>query len=149
MKHTLKITLLLIFFFFIAQVIGLFIISNYIDYGQTAKTGTIIEKPLPLIERPVVEESTSWFPIFAAILLGTVIALVIIRLKLFAFWKFWFFVSVWFCLTVAFFSFSNLITAVILAFVLTVLKVFRPNIYIHNLSELFIYGGLASIFVFL
>jgi presenilin-like A22 family membrane protease len=148
MKHTANVTAMLIGFFLLAQLAGLFIISNYIDVPQSKETGTIIEKPLPLIERPEVNESVSWAYIFAAIILGTVIALGIIKLRIFPLWKFWFFMSVWFCLTVAFFPFMELSIALVLAFALTMLKVYRPNIYTHNLTEIFIYGGLAAIFVF-
>jgi hypothetical protein len=148
MKHTANVTALLVIFFFVSQVIGLFIVNGYIDYTQTKETGKVVEKPLPLVERPEVEESTSWIAIFIAIIVGTFIALMIIKLRLFFMWKFWFFMSVWFCLTVAFFSFSALPVALILALIITTLKVYKPNIYIHNLSEIFIYGGLAAIFVF-
>jgi presenilin-like A22 family membrane protease len=148
MKHTANVTAMLIAFFLLAQLAGLFIVSNYIDVSQSKETGTIVEKPLPLIERPEVNESISWVYIFAAIILGTIIALGMIKFRFFSLWKFWFFMSVWFCLTVAFFPFMKLPVAVVLAFVLTMLKVYRPNIYIHNLTEIFIYGGLAAIFVF-
>src|SRR3989344_5981094 len=37
--------------------------------------------------------------------------------------------------------------ALALAVFVSVWKMFRPNIFIHNISELFIYGGLAAIFV--
>jgi len=148
MKHTWNVTFLLIMFFFITQIVGLFIINGYIDQGQTQETGQVVEKPLPLLERPDVEESTSWVLIFGAILVGTVIALIIMKLKLFFMWKFWFFMSVWFCLTVAFYAFAGLYIALVLALILTVLKVFRSNIAVHNITEIFIYGGLASIFVF-
>lgn len=148
MKHTPNITVLLVTFFLITQLTGLFILSSYIDFSKTKETGTVIEKPLPLVERPDVDESVSWLYIFVAIIIGTAIALAIIRLKLFFMWKFWFFMSVWFCLTIAFFAFTNLAVALILALVLTALKVYRPNIYIHNITEIFIYGGLAAIFVF-
>ncbi|MBW2992190.1 hypothetical protein KY345_03155 [Candidatus Woesearchaeota archaeon] len=148
MKHTWNVTFLLIIFFFITQITGLFIVSGYIDVPQTIETGEVVEKPLPLVERPEVEESTSWALIFGAIIIGTIIALIIIKLRLFFMWKFWFFVSVWFCLTVAFFAFTTLYIALIISLILTILKVYRSNLYIHNLSEIFIYGGLAAIFVF-
>jgi len=148
MKHTWNVTILLIIFFFVTQIIGLFIINGYINHKESIETGAIVANPLPLVERPEVEESTSWVLIFSAIIVGTIIALLIIKLKLFAMWKLWFFISVWFCLSVAFFAFTSLYIALGVALLLTILKVYRSNIYVHNLSEMFIYGGLAAIFVF-
>lgn len=148
MKHTWNVTLLLITFFFVSQIVGLFVVNGYIDHPSTVESGEIVEKPLPFIERPEIEESIAWVPIFIAIIAGTLFALLIIKLKWYFIWKFWFFIAVLFCLSVAFFAFMNLKIAFTLALVLTILKVYRPNIYIHNLSEVFIYGGLAAIFVF-
>lgn len=159
MKHTWNVTGVLILFFLVTQIIGLFIVSGYINHEETLTTGEIIEKPLPFVERPDIDESTSWVPIFAAIIVGTILALIIIKLKLFFIWKAWFFASVWFCLIVAFYGIiigffpfftlsTNAIIALIIGLIFTILKVFKSNILIHNLSEMFIYGGLAAIFVF-
>lgn len=148
MKHTWNVTFMLIIFFFVTQITGLFIINGYVNHQETSAKGEIVEKPLPLVERPDIDESTSWMPIFAAIIIGTLVALLIIKLKLFFIWKFWFFASVLFCLIVAFFAFMPLYWALITALLLTILKVYRSNLLIHNISEIFIYGGLAAIFVF-
>ena len=80
MKHTWNVTILLVLFFFITQITGLFIVNGYINHELTAETGEIVEKPLPLVERPDIDESTSWLPIFIAIIIGTLIALIIIKL---------------------------------------------------------------------
>ena len=39
MKHSLKITLIVMFLFFIAQVLGVVITSKYVDYEKTQATG--------------------------------------------------------------------------------------------------------------
>ncbi len=148
MKHTLKITLILILFFLITQVVGLSIINSYIDHKTSVETGKSTFKSLPGgLERPQVEEETSYIPIFAAIIVGTLLILLIIKMKKVRLWKFWFFLSVLLCLTVALAAFFQSIYAFIAALLLSLLKVLRPNIYIHNLTEIFIYGGLAAIFV--
>jgi len=54
---------------------------------------------------------------------------------------------VWLALTFAFGAFLPGVIAFILAVLLAAYKIFRPNIYIHNLTEMFIYGGIAAIFV--
>lgn len=148
MKHSLKITIILVLFFLITQVMGLAIINSYIDHKASAETGKATFKSLPGgLERPQVEEETSYIPIFAAIIVGTVLVLVIIKMQKIRLWKFWFFLSVLLCLSVAFAAFVNSIYAFAAAFVLSLFKILKPNIYIHNLTEIFIYGGLAAIFV--
>ena len=54
--------------------------------------------------------------------------------------------SVFFCLTVSFAAFIADMFAVILGVVLAGWKLFKPNVIIHNLTELFVYGALAAIF---
>ncbi|MBI2129221.1 hypothetical protein HYU07_03190 [Candidatus Woesearchaeota archaeon] len=158
MKHNLKITLLLVLFFFLAQIIGLAVTSQYVHVQQTSyfnetlnetviiKNITYAELPAG-IERPEIEPSASVIYIGAAILVGTIILLVLIRFKKTNWWKLWFFFSVLLTLTVAFAAFINAWLAFLLSLVLSIFKVYRPNIYIHNLTELFIYGGIAAIFV--
>jgi presenilin-like A22 family membrane protease len=55
--------------------------------------------------------------------------------------------SVFFTLLIAFNAFINQAFALILALVFASLKTFKDNVIVHNFSELFIYGGLAVIFV--
>jgi len=64
MKHTWVVTIILLTIFFLAQVIGLFITQHYIETPE-----------LPLnIERPELEEGTSFVPLFILILVATGIA---------------------------------------------------------------------------
>ena len=48
---------------------------------------------------------------------------------------------------IAFNAFFTQLFSLILALVLSLWKTFKNNIIVHNFSELFIYGGLAAIFV--
>lgn len=158
MKHSLKITLLLVLFFFLAQIIGLAVINQYVHvqqisyFNETLNETVIIKNityaELPAgIERPEIEPSVSVIYIGAAILVGTIILLVLIKFRKTNWWKLWFFLSVLITLTIAFAAFMGALPAFVLSFILSVFKVYRPNIYIHNLTELFIYGGIAAIFV--
>ena len=157
MKHTLKVTLMLVGIFMLAQIAGLLVIDQYIDITATKETGkTVLNKGaynITGITPPTVsDESTSWIFIMGAIIVGTLIVLVIIRFKQKNIWKIWFFLSVMITLTVALAPFVNriingLYVTIVIAGILTFFKVFRPNIYIHNLTEIFIYGGLAALIV--
>ena len=154
MKHTLKITLLLALVFFITQSIGLAITGKYIIAKEHVDPETnlvvreIVPQDLPYnIERPAVEESTSYIWIAAAIVIGTLLLLLLIKYKKFNLWKLWFFLAVFVTMAIAFSAFIPSAIAALLAFILALLKIFRPTTIIQNLTEVFIYGGLAAIFV--
>src|SRR3989344_9583800 len=149
MKHIPSVTVTLILFFFAAQVIGLLVVNEYIDHRATAEAHEVVYKPLPYnLERPEVQnQSTSFIWILASILLGTGFLLLIVKTKKPFFWKIMFFISVATTLSVALTSFMNNILAGILAIAIAAWRLYRPNMIIHNISEVFIYGGLAAIFV--
>ena len=146
MKHTLKITLFLLLIFLLSHFIGLIIINNYLP--KTLPSGEIIEKKLPLnIEKPQIEENTSFITIFITLLIGSFLALLLIKFQLFNVWKFWFFISVALTLSIAFNAFFKESIAVVLSLIITSIRTFKPNMVINNFSEVFIYGGLSAIFV--
>ena len=148
MKHNIKITMLLILFFITAQLIGLFVTSRYINYKVTKQTGKLTWKELPYnVERPDVPESSSFLLLFLSIIFGTVILLFLMKLHSTYFWKIWFFIAVFSCLLIAFAAFMPKWVALVLALTLSILKVFKPNFYVHNITELFVYAGIAAIFV--
>lgn len=148
MKHTLKITLAIIVLFFLTQLIGLAITNKYIDHMATAQTGNVTWVELPLnIERPDVEESSSYIYITLAILIGTIIILILIKTKAYRLWKLWFFLAILICLTIALAALIPQYPAFFLAFLFAFLKIYRPNVYIHNITETLVYGGLAAILV--
>ena len=137
MKHTYPVTITLVLLFLAAQIIGLLITKQYLK-----------EEELPLgIERPEVEENLSYIPIIIAIIISTILALILIKYKSVKLWKLWFFLSILICLTIAFAAFLPQIISIFLAFILTFLKVFKRNIITYNISELFVYGGIAGLFV--
>ncbi len=152
MKHTFKVTLFLAALFLCAQVIGLVIIDRYVDVQKTAETGELRWDPLPNIAgislaRPEIAPEYSVLYILGAIVIGTALILLIIKFGKISIWKLWFFVAVLVCMHIAFSAFIPSIPSFILALFLAIMKVFRPNVFVHNFTELFIYGGLAVIFV--
>ena len=151
MKHTPKIIFVLVLFFFISQVTGLFITSRYIEIDETKEIDpltneTIIIKnitygELPLnIERPVIEPKTSFTYIILAIIIATILALLLMRLKKVILWKAWFFFAVSMCLTISFSAFIPQLIAAPIAFILALWRIIRPAFIIHNITEIFIYG---------
>ena len=149
MKHTLKITIILALFFFLAQITGLLIVSQYIDHKKTIETQTVVLKDLPYgLERPQVEnQSTSFIYIAMAILIGTLLLLLIIKTNITFLWKIIFFFSVTLTLSIAFAAFIDPVIAGLLALAISFWRLYRPNPIVHNVSEIFIYGGLAAFMV--
>lgn len=148
MKHNWTITAIILASFFAAQIIGLLITNSYIDVEKTEETGKTTFVDLPLgIEPPPVKEQTSFAVIFVFVLVGTGIMLLIIRLHGILFWKALYFGAVFTTLTLAFGAFMPYLWAGVLGLALAVWKIMKPNIFVHNITELFIYGGLAAIFV--
>jgi presenilin-like A22 family membrane protease len=138
--------------FFAAQVAGLLITQAYIDQAASAEKGELVWKDLPTIagmkiERPDVEPQFSIWYIISSVLIGTLLILLIIRLGKVLLWKLWFYFAVVLCLQIAIAAFIPALYAFILALVLGFFKIFKPNLYIHNATELLLYGGLAVIFV--
>lgn len=149
MKHTFQVTLILVLLFFFAQLIGLAIINEYIDHKTTAETGQVTFTALPYgLERPELEKESSFilYLVFA-IVFGTIVVLVLAKLRKPVIWKIWFLFAIVLTMSLAFGAFIHPIPAFILAFILGLWKIIKPNPYIHNITELFIYGGLAAIFV--
>jgi presenilin-like A22 family membrane protease len=159
MKHSFRIVSWLILFFVFSQIIGLFVISQYIKVEEVVKIDAttnhtyIINETVALdlpnnIARPEFETSASFIAyLVIAILVTTVLFLFLVRFRTFMLWKLWFFFAVFLCLTVALASFMPQILATILGLVFATWKIFRPNILVHNITEMFIYGGLGAILV--
>ena len=80
------------------------------------------------------------------VIIVTFLALFIIKFKVQWLWKTWFFLAVLFCLTIAFSAFIKQALALALSTVLAYVKIFKRNIFTQNISELFIYGGIAAVF---
>ncbi len=155
MKHTLKVTLILLLIFFLTQAVGLITISKYVDIEKTSETGkTHINSDKYLISPPEMDEQYSWLYITVAIAIGTSIALLIVYFDLMILWKIWFFLSIYLTLILGFFPYVEFFTArfaviatLSIALIFTILKLFLPNKIIYNFTEIFIYSGIAALLV--
>lgn len=147
MKHSLSVTIILLALFLAAQFIGLAIVYKYIDQDKTATEGTIIFKELPIGERPPLEEKTSFVSVILAIIIGTALFLLLIKYNWIFIMRLWFLLAVIVSLTMALGAFFSPLVSFVIALILGSWKLFKPNVWIQNGTELFIYSGLAVIFV--
>jgi presenilin-like A22 family membrane protease len=135
MKHNIKVLLILVLLFLGAQYIGIYINQVY----QT--------KELPLnIQRPEIRGTAASLSILPIIIFMTILILLLAKFKLRKIWKAWFFLAVWFALVISLAAFVDVKIAMVIALLGAVFKVIEVDIYVHNITELFIYGGLVAIF---
>ncbi len=150
MKHTLKITAIILAMFVITQFIGLYVVDHYLSE----------ENDLPLgLETPEIEKEADYFKILPGIVTAFIIAILLLfflmRFKIGFVLKLWFFVVVVIALTISLSSilsqFSLLkyfvIVSVLIALPLAFIKIYKTNFLVHNATELFIYPGIAAVFV--
>lgn len=146
MKHKPKITYLLIGMFILTQIIGLYVAYSY---HSTSSQGTLpswIEPPKD------VTPQTSLFSILFAILFGVVLMFILMRLRAESFFRLWFFLVVGIAIAITLNAFLAqlaipFLIPVILAIPLAFVKVFIRDIRVHNITELMIYPGIASLFI--
>lgn len=144
MKHPLKETAILIILFIIAQLVGLTIIQAYVDTEKSVP-GKTEYKQIPGIERPQVEKQTSYIYVIIAVLIGSL--MFIFTSKFARLWKVWYLIAITLTLGIALVPLFNSGWAFLVGLALAIWKIFRRNIFIHNLTELMVYGGLAALFV--
>ena len=145
MKHNLRITTVLLLMFIVTQFIGLYVVDHY------------AQKDLPLgLETPEIRENKEFNQVFVSIVIAFVIAISLLFLlthfKAEFLLKLWFFVVVAIALLISLMSFIpsfKYVTLVSLIIVvpLALVKIYGQDYLVHNLTELFIYPGIAAVFV--
>ncbi|GIU68884.1 MAG: hypothetical protein KatS3mg002_0120 [Candidatus Woesearchaeota archaeon] len=154
MKHSIKITLVLLSFFLLTQVTGLWLISkdSVIKIDDNGKI-IVSHGDTSIGERPQTEGVGSFLYLVIGIAVGTILVLILVKFKKANIWKYWFFIAVWMALSVSigvlvkekiFFDYD---VALLIALIFTIWKIWRPNVIIHNLTEVFVYSGIAVLLV--
>lgn len=148
MKHPLKITALLILLFIIAQVVGLFLVKESIHSVQVTREGRVLQHETTVIgERPALAGYQSFLYLVIGVAIGTALLLLLIRFRQLRLWKAWFFLAVFLAQSIAYGVFLPQLAALLLAVLTTWLKIYKPEPVIHNLTEIFIYAGIAVLLV--
>lgn len=147
MKHTWPITFLLLAMFFVTQLLGLFVISQYAPEDKQLPFG--MEPPEEVEQRSAFDLVLSFAIAFALVV---VLMLILTKYNAETFLRIWFFAVVTLAIGISLnsvlstISYSSVI-ALLVALPLAFFKIFKRNILVHNISELFIYPGIAAIFV--
>ncbi len=134
MKYNKKTALIIVLLFVIAQTFGISINYQYLS------------KELPYGLEPIPNMGVeSAFIVIAAVLFMTGLILFLRRFGLRRFFKYWFFLATWTILSISLSPFFGELGSIFTALVLTIIKFREKDVYFHNMTEILIYGGLASL----
>ncbi len=160
LKHTIKITIILISLFFVAQLIGIYVTNIYlpnIEQVVNQTTGEITNKtvynlPYGLDPPENIKPQESIISIIIALCVAVVIMLLLMKFKAETFLRLWFTIVVILGIAIALNAFlikipNSVLISMIIAIPLGIIKIFRRNMYVHNATELLIYPGIATVFI--
>jgi len=144
--------------FLVTQAIGLFVINTYSPSSTIDPiTGeiTLTQGNLPFgLETPKDEPTPTFLSILFAFALAFAAIFILMKYQWKTVIRIWFFLVITLALAISinailkYTTFANIsILALIIAIPLSFLKIFHPNVYIHNATELLIYPGIAAVFV--
>jgi presenilin-like A22 family membrane protease len=133
--------------FLVTQLIGLFVVSSYSN-GLELPFG--MEPPAEIEQASLAGGLGS---IVSAFVIAVLLFFLLMKINAQIFIRLWYFsvivLALGLSLYVIFFSFGVdvQLIALAIAFPLAFLKVFKRNLYVHNLTELLIYPGIAAVFI--
>jgi presenilin-like A22 family membrane protease len=145
--------------FIATQFIGLYVVNHYspvrVIQGGEVQNVTAPELPYGM-ETPKIEKESDYKIFFYGVLVAFMIAVLILflltKFNLGIVLKIWFLIVITLALGIFFnavipqFKYSALV-AIAIAFPLALIKLFKRNFLVHNLTELVIYPGISAVFV--
>ena len=161
MKHSLKIILILLGMFFITQLIGILVIyqyspqvSYYTDEQGNTLNKTTYNLPYGMDPPEDVTPAGTLVSIIIAIFIAVILMLILMRYKAEFFLRAWFFIVVTLALAITINAFIfkiqyAAIIAIIIAIPLALIKLFKRNIIVHNITELFIGSNIDNIYYYI
>ena len=147
MKHNSKITTILILMFIVTQLIGLFVVSVYING---------LELPYGIEPPEEVTQQSRGPEIIIAFVIAIALFFLLMKINAKTFIRLWYFfvtiLAIALALNAILFKINiNLLTpsllALIIALPLSYIKIFKKHLLTHNLTELLIYPGIAAVFI--
>ena len=162
MKHNITTTLILLGMFILTQLLGLYIINSYLPHTEVIINSTTqlpqnitITPEIPYgMQPPEVRPQLSLGSFLLSFAFAAFLIILLMKIKKPIFLRIWFFIVVVIALGISFNSFLMNINyakyiALTFGIIFAYYKVFKRDIFIHNLTEILIYPGIAVIFVFL
>jgi presenilin-like A22 family membrane protease len=158
MKHTARITIILVTMFFVAQLIGIFVAHAYLPQKVVDESGEFHEVynlPYGLDPPEDVSPVDATTSILIALAIAVLIMLTLMKFKAATFLRIWFLIVVILGISIALNAFIPLgpmyfgipLIPTLIGIPLGILKIFHRNFIVHNLTELLIYPGIATVFI--
>jgi len=156
-KHNLKITAILLAMFIVTQIFGIYVANFYSPVKIIDGEKQNISAPeIPYgLQQPQIQEKDFYY-FFPSLIFSFVFAILIIflisKFKFGAIIKIWFFIVIVIALGISFnsffpntkfFSWAIIFISIIFAY----FKTFKKEMFIHNLTEILIYPGIAAVFI--
>lgn len=149
MKYKIKVTVILLALFLVTQFIGLFVVNHYVQKEDS-------NLPYGMSPPEVKAQSDFYTSFLPSIIIAFVFAVIIIFLltKFNAEFilRLWFIIVIIIALSISLlaflpqFKYASLIILII-TIPLALIKIYKRHFIVHNLTELFIYPGIAAVFV--
>lgn len=136
MKYSFVMLATTVTLFLVCEFFGLYVTNFY----------SVTELPYG-IEPPEVSDVDAVLYLLFAIIFMTVVLLLLQKFNLAKFIKIWFGLAFLLCVSMSLSVFFGDWLAILGAFILLVLKAKESDLYVHNVSEVLVYGGVASVFV--
>jgi len=148
MKYDFKTMFILVSLFLISQIIGLGILYKDMEV-KIGPTGAqeIMHTETVLGPRPEIQGFETFVWLISATAISTVMVLIIVWLKKVNWWKSLFFISVFLTIALALGTLMDPTFAFLLAFIIAVWKIYRPNAIIHNVAQVLMFSGIAVLLV--
>ena len=147
MKHNTRVTTILVIMFLVTQLIGLFVVSSYSN-GLMLPFG--MEPPAEIEEASLAGGLSS---IITAFVIAVLLFFLLMKINAQTFIRIWYLCVTVLALGLSLFVILNKfginmqLIALAIAIPLAVVKIFKRNVYVHNLTELLIYPGIAAVFI--
>ncbi len=147
MKHNTRVTIILICMFLVTQLIGLWVVASYAD-GLSLPFG--MEPPEGIEEASLTGGLSS---IVSAFVVAILLFFLLMKINAQTFIRLWYFFVTVLALGLSLFviliklGVDMQVVALAIALPLAYFKVFRRNLYVHNITELLIYPGIAAVFI--
>jgi presenilin-like A22 family membrane protease len=160
MKHNYKITFVLLAMFLITQFIGFYVVQYYspVQVVEGIPQNVSDAQALPYgMQPPAMQQEKDFYTFLPSLIIAFILAITLVflltKFEMATIIKLWFFVVIIIALGISLntlipksVAYSSLIAAVI-ALPLAYIKTYKKEFIVHNITELFIYPGIAAVFV--
>lgn len=143
MKHKITITVIILCMFLLTQFVGLYVVAS-----------DSVPSFLSSADADTQSAGYFFYQIISSFIIAILIVVLITKYKLRLVMKTWFLIVVIIAISISLaailknlFGVTNYLFPLIFAIIFGILKLLRPSVVIHNLTEVLIYPGIATIFV--